>query len=403
MQVLLLQDKPQLASKIGVLVQEEWPEDRVKHIRAARDVRKFPVRIVSVLLGENELVGHVKLIQTEEEKEVKICSLVVKRGYRNRGIGRQLIERAEKEAIRRGCNVCTLRTTETLALSFYRAAGYRIDKKRTRKSNHYITDPKSNIWMYRILRHRNLDAIVEKTENRAEINISKGRTFFEDSFVKNLYVMPISWIQDTRYELSALCSILVLLSRVVQQKEKKHVRSRDCPARCSKCRAQIADNEFSSVYDVVSALEAKIMTKQHSHRDKKIHDLQDLASLAKEHGLTHARVISNLMINRLECIVRSGNPILLAYVADTSNTTFRPACLTIAERKGEIGGYCVHFGLIIGVARDSEDNLLAIMQNSSSPRNIKVSWSELMRSNAYVDRILPRSTMSSRVLLIHHH
>ncbi len=109
----LLQNCPELIDKVELLLRNEWPSSN--DVKVTRDVRKFPVRIVCVT-SEGELVGHVKTI-AETKDTVKLCSLVVKKEYRNRGIGRKLVECAERESVRRGYNSVCLRTSEELVSS----------------------------------------------------------------------------------------------------------------------------------------------------------------------------------------------------------------------------------------------------------------------------------------------
>ena len=263
----LLQNCPELIDKVDYLLREEWPSSNAV-IKVTRDVRKFPVRVVCVT-SRGELVGHVKTIE-ETKDTIKLCSLVVKKEYRNRGIGRELVECAERETVRRGYNSICLRTSEELASSFYRSAGYRIERKRNNKVD---ADP----------------------------------------------------------------------------------------------------------------------------TDKRIRDLKDLISVAKENSFKHARVVSNMNESTVQSRVRSGIPMLLAYLADTSNTNFRPVVIMPRE---DDSTWCVHFGIIVGIARDSKGNLLTILQHLSSRKRILIPWSEIMCSNASVDRAAHTSALSSRALLL---
>ncbi len=222
--------------------------------------------------------------------------------------------------------------------------------------------------------------------------ISKERVLFQDTFVRDLHVMPACWIQDSRFEYSALCSLLALMCRFGTQTER-HVRSRHCPARCSRCRETIANNEG---YDIKASKYDRNMTIQrHTHTDERIRDLKDLESVAKENSFKHARIVSNINESTVQSRVRSGIPMLLAYLADTSNTSFRPV---MPREDGS--PWCVHFGIIVGIARDSKGNLLTILQHSSSRRRILIPWSDLMCSNASVDRAAHTSALSSHVLLL---
>ena len=52
--------------------------------------------------------------------------LWVEEGHRNKGKGKELLNAAEQEAIRRGCQYATLDTHSFQALSFYQKLGYAI-------------------------------------------------------------------------------------------------------------------------------------------------------------------------------------------------------------------------------------------------------------------------------------
>ena len=137
--------------------------------------------------------------------------------------------------------------------------------------------------------------------------------------------------------------------------------------------------------------------QRHTHTDKRIRDLKDLISVAKENSFKHARVVSNMNESTVQSRVRSGIPMLLAYLADTSNTNFRPV---VTMPREDDSTWCVHFGIIVGIARDSKGNLLTILQHSSSRKRILIPWSEIMCSNASVDRAAHTSALSSRALLL---
>lgn len=256
----------------------------------------------------------------------------------------------------------------------------------------YDADPESNIWMHRTLRPST--SIYMSNIEEIDQVISKDRVLFEDTFVRDLHVMHMCWIQDSRYEYSALCSLLVLMCRSGKQTER-HVRSRHCPARCSRCRETISINVSHDIN--VSSYDRNMTTRRHTHTDERIRDLRDLESVAKENSFKNAHVVSNINESIVESRVRSGIPIILAYLADATNTRFRP--MTPRTRE-DSSPWCVHFGIVVGVARDSKDNLLAIVQHSSSRKQIVISWSDLMCSNACVDRAANTSALSSRALLL---
>jgi len=85
----------------------------------------------ALLVAESEGRA-VAWIQTEVSRvfealrQAEICGLVVDEGFRSSGIGRRLVEEAERWARARGCRVIRVRSNviRERAHAFYRRAGY---------------------------------------------------------------------------------------------------------------------------------------------------------------------------------------------------------------------------------------------------------------------------------------
>ncbi len=112
-----------LATQLGYHAEPSAVVDRLSRVLARNDQqflvaddRGRPVGWIHMLLAE----------YVEADAFVVIGGLVVDREYRNQGIGRRLLSRAEEWAAFKGCAVVRLAssTTRTDAHEFYRRAGY---------------------------------------------------------------------------------------------------------------------------------------------------------------------------------------------------------------------------------------------------------------------------------------
>ena len=79
------------------------------------------LHVVSYTLT-GELIGG--LLATTSLAWLKIDIMAVDEAYRGRGLGSQLLQAAEQEAIRRGCKYSFLDTMDYQAPQFYRQNGY---------------------------------------------------------------------------------------------------------------------------------------------------------------------------------------------------------------------------------------------------------------------------------------
>ena|SRR5690606_10974387 len=86
----------------------------------ASDINK-PIQII-IRDFENEIIGGLYGRSIWGTLEIK--TLVVKQGNRNQGIGRKLMEEAEKEAKRRNCRFISLDTFSFQSPIFYEKCGF---------------------------------------------------------------------------------------------------------------------------------------------------------------------------------------------------------------------------------------------------------------------------------------
>jgi len=122
-----MKDAPSIATLCGQLGYEVSPEqvrERLGRIGRGRD----SVAYVAESPKEG-VIGWVHVYRRdliETETDAEIGGLVVGEGYRRRGIGRLLLERAERWAYERGCVAMNARSNIVRedAHSFYQSIGY---------------------------------------------------------------------------------------------------------------------------------------------------------------------------------------------------------------------------------------------------------------------------------------
>ena len=89
------------------------------------DARFTPLPLhLFVLDGDGALVGGLTGRTHSLRAWLEISTLWVDEAHRGRGIGRELMERAEEEAYRRGCLYARLSTSTFQAPGFYEKLGY---------------------------------------------------------------------------------------------------------------------------------------------------------------------------------------------------------------------------------------------------------------------------------------
>ena len=112
-----------LAAQLGYSAEPSAVADRLSRVLAhsnqqflVADHEERPVGWIHMLVSE----------YVEAEAFVVIGGLVVDREYRNRGIGRRLLAKAEEWAAQQGCSVVRLSSSvqRTDAHAFYERAGY---------------------------------------------------------------------------------------------------------------------------------------------------------------------------------------------------------------------------------------------------------------------------------------
>ena len=112
-----------LSTQLGYPMSPEQADARLRELSASDDQ--------ALLVAESEGRA-VAWIQTEVSRvfealrQAEICGLVVDEGFRSSGIGRRLVEEAERWARARGCRVIRVRSNviRERAHAFYRRAGY---------------------------------------------------------------------------------------------------------------------------------------------------------------------------------------------------------------------------------------------------------------------------------------
>jgi ribosomal protein S18 acetylase RimI-like enzyme len=112
-----------LSTQLGYRMSSEQSDARLRELSASDDQ--------ALLVAESEGRA-VAWIQTEVSRvfealrQAEICGLVVDEAFRSSGIGRRLVEEAERWARARGCRVIRVRSNviRERAHAFYRRAGY---------------------------------------------------------------------------------------------------------------------------------------------------------------------------------------------------------------------------------------------------------------------------------------
>lgn len=94
--------------------------------------------IITKAVLNSLLVGYMILLTRKNSSVLRIYSLAISKEERQRGIGRQLLQKAEQCAVKTGCERIhlELRQENTPALVFYLSEGYSLYGRR----EHYYTD-----------------------------------------------------------------------------------------------------------------------------------------------------------------------------------------------------------------------------------------------------------------------
>ena len=119
--------------EIGELSRKYIEHDLVWHYTPEKLARLLKSEIKNVVVSRigDQLVGFG--IMTYSEEQANLDLLAVKPGYRNQGIGRQIVSWLEEVALTAGIATVDVqvRKTNTGAITFYKLLGYKIlDEKR---------------------------------------------------------------------------------------------------------------------------------------------------------------------------------------------------------------------------------------------------------------------------------
>lgn len=113
-------DAKQQQEMLGPFFYARSPE--LCHRKAIADALRAPTVLVAEMKGQ--IVGVLRGGRVDEKGRTVLQSLFVSGKHHRHGIGRKLVERFEKEYVRRG--VCVFKLLATLyAVPFYLAMGYR--------------------------------------------------------------------------------------------------------------------------------------------------------------------------------------------------------------------------------------------------------------------------------------
>jgi len=100
-------------------------------ILSRRSFRRFlAARAAAAIVAESgdQIVGYALVLYRPRSDLARLYSIAVDRGYRKRGIARQLLAAAERAARRHGCRAMRLEVHEhnTRAIGRYEKSGYRL-------------------------------------------------------------------------------------------------------------------------------------------------------------------------------------------------------------------------------------------------------------------------------------
>ncbi|GAE88918.1 GNAT family N-acetyltransferase [Acetivibrio straminisolvens] len=92
--------------------------------------------LIGAIEGEN-LVGFIWIYRHEYFGEIRmhVNQIIVDRGYKGKGIGKRLLEEAEKKALETGINVIDLFVSEKNieAMNFYKKSGFITERRYMKK------------------------------------------------------------------------------------------------------------------------------------------------------------------------------------------------------------------------------------------------------------------------------
>ena len=121
------EDAPELARLADELDHPTTPEQVAERFSAASQEKNYALIVAELPSGE--VAGFMELVVErliDAEPRVDVAGLVVSETCRGFGIGRKLMDHAEKWAVERGCRVVHLRSNlkRTGAHAFYERLGY---------------------------------------------------------------------------------------------------------------------------------------------------------------------------------------------------------------------------------------------------------------------------------------
>lgn len=110
-----------------------YPTNREETTRRLREVTGQSGHAVYVAEADGNLIGWVHIYVNHSllaDMPAEVAGLVVDEGYRGRGVGRVLMEQAERWAQERGCRSVRLRSNvvRSRAHAFYERLGYQVIK-----------------------------------------------------------------------------------------------------------------------------------------------------------------------------------------------------------------------------------------------------------------------------------
>jgi RimJ/RimL family protein N-acetyltransferase len=130
---LVLNNPPDLDS-LGALLSDKdelllvWPEARFPFDREQWRERlsSHPKNQSYFVARDGETIGHVALLETEEERTLAVSFVFVKPQHRGRGLGTELMALVEREAMTLGARALRLRvrTYNPRARRVYEAVGF---------------------------------------------------------------------------------------------------------------------------------------------------------------------------------------------------------------------------------------------------------------------------------------
>lgn len=108
-----------------VLEEASFPTDRISR-RNLRNLLLSPTAYCIGAYRQGELVGSMVLLFRGHARVARIYSIAVSENARGAGIGRSMVDRAEREARRRGCDRLRLevRMDNTPAIRLYEKLGF---------------------------------------------------------------------------------------------------------------------------------------------------------------------------------------------------------------------------------------------------------------------------------------